>query len=311
MYSISQRERHAEHNGTTAKVSFQLDLWPASIQTSINGITDNGVFHPVGFAKTVYVKGIQYVAIYQQVAPVNGITDMAVVLVADASGNILYQCVERGAEHQFNSHHIPAFLFKQVNAGYETTPKATTVHTDASGAHYSIDAKCTHVWFSRRSVKVGLINSALWLTTDGAFFVQDYDKGHRVCQQVKHAELHTAVHHMTHAECPNLDEIPALPYDKKDIQDKYNLAWMRRQYKKHNASGLPIIHVHGLKSIFTYPNGTTVADNYVKHADGTVERPDALFVYDKAKQVWADSPVRLAEIERQRQRQQQQQNTTA
>lgn len=282
-------------------ITFNLMAWPAPIKAELTGITHSEVAHRgVGFCRIVYAKGVQYIAIYQQLCPIDGQTDMGLVVIADLQGNIHYQAIERGADYQFTSHHLPAFLFLQNVKGAEVKAGQVTVYSNELGT-YSIDARCNRVWIRDREATTQTqslnVTGAMWAGLDGAYYVQDYYQG-RLLNQVRFGQVAGAIYHLDNGATLNPNYIAPMPYAMRDIQNDYVAAWMKRERLKY-ANKIPTVILEGSRNVLLYDDGTKFYDSHIITPDGKVKAPVSLFVYDKIAGAWVDGPERKAEIARQ------------
>lgn len=280
------------------RITFNLTSWGSPVIVDIPDVIHSDVIHPAGFARIFYNKGKQHIAIYQAIAPIAGITDMGIVVAADERGKVMYQEMGRGIDYNFETHHLPGMIFFLSDPGTQVKPGKVTVWEE-KGTAYSIDAYCSRVWKISRYCRFGKVDGVMWACEDGSYLVQDYSAG-RVIQFARFASISDALYHLRNNEAPDPGRIPASPYEMRDIQQRYNQTWMRRQYRRMQEKGqYPIIQLEGAKNVFSYPDGTRIFDNLVLHPDGSVERPEALFIFDSGLREWVDSPLRKAAIARQ------------
>lgn len=279
------------------RITFNLTSWGCPVIVDIPDVIHSEVIHPAGFARIFYSKGKQHIAIYQAIAPIAGITDMGVVVAADEKGKVVYQETGRGIDYNFETHHFPGMIFFLSDPGTQVKAGNVTVYQD-NGNDYSIDAYCHKVWKISRYCRFGKVEGVMWACEDGSYLVQDYSNG-RVIQSVRFASIADGLYHLRHNEAPDPGRIPDAPYEMRNIQAKYNQTWMRHHYRRMQEKGLyPIIQLEGPKNVFSYSDGTRIYDNLVLHPDGSVERPEALFIFDAGLREWVDSPLRKAAIAR-------------
>lgn len=289
MNIIYDRERSARATTpTTGEVIFTLDAWAAPITAYLPQVDHpNDILHPYGFWKVVHCSGKPYIAIYNAIAPIGGITDMGIFVVADEAGQVKYQVIERSPEYQFNSHHIPAFVFLQTRKGADVKPHLPTVWTDG-GNTYSIDAKAIKAWAQTRHTGWGTVTGVLWELPNGTYTAQDYHNA-RVIQTSHHSQINTALWHITHGGAPNPYQVPPLPQEYRDRQDKYNNSWIRRKYRENAQFGPPLISLHGAQNQFVYNNGVILREFVAIYPDGREERPERLYEYSRAHGAWVNS----------------------
>lgn len=305
-FKIQPRElsAHVLDDGTTGRVCVNLDAWPAPIFADVAGVLHREVIHLVGFYRVVYAAGVQHIIACVELAPLDAKNnDWWLVVVADDKGKVKYQATERGADMRLTRAHIPAFQLLHGRSGHQVQPERVSQHKYTDGRVFVVGAKCNRVWIQPRVVSFGTIFSVLWQTTDGQFILQDYTGNDLICEN-RYTEIWNAVEAHEFLDYPNPYLIPPAPYHMREIQQKYNTAWMRRWYAKMNSAGqIPLVGVAGLSNVFNYPDGTQIFENKVITPDGHVHTPTPLFVYDRKRREWIDSPERAAEIARQLKRQ--------
>lgn len=295
--TITDRERTARATSpTTGEIIFTLDAWPVPITAYLPQIEHTDILHNYGFWKTFYCAGKPYIGIVNGIAPIGGATDMGIVVIGDESGQICYQVIERSPEYQFSSHHIPAFVFLQVRKGAEVKPLSPTVWKDGDET-YSIDAKAVKAWSQTRHTGWGTVTGVLWEHPNGTYTAQDYHAG-RVVQSSTHGHISTALWHITHGGAPNPYQVPPLPSEYRDRQDKYNQSWIRQKYRINAPYGPPLISLHGAQNQFTYNNGVTLREFVAIYPDGREERPERLYEYSRAHGKWVNSAFLDAYIAR-------------